>query len=80
VDGEIVLLPALPRAWATGFIRGLRARGGFEVDIVWSNGALLSAELRGAPGGEARVRYGEKLKTVRVARGRSVVLKAAEFG
>jgi len=40
----------------------------------------LSAELRGAPGGEARVRYGEKLKTVRVARGRSVVLKAAEFG
>jgi alpha-L-fucosidase 2 len=80
VDGEIVLLPALPRAWATGSIRGLRARGGFEVDIVWRDGALQSAELRGAPGGEAQVRYGEKRKTVRVARGRTVVLKAAEFG
>ena len=79
VDGEIELLPALPRAWATGSIRGLRARGGFEVDIAWRNGALLSAELRGAPGGVAQVRYGAKLKAVRVARGRSVVLKAAEF-
>jgi alpha-L-fucosidase 2 len=79
VDGEIELLPALPRGWATGFIRGLRARGGFEVDIVWDNGTLVSAELRGAPGGVAKVRYGETLKQIRVARGRSVVLKAAEF-
>jgi alpha-L-fucosidase 2 len=79
VNGEIELLPALPRAWATGSIRGLRARGGFEVDIAWRNGRLESAELRGAPGGVARLRYGEKLKSVRVARGRSVVLKAAEF-
>jgi alpha-L-fucosidase 2 len=79
VDGEIELLPALPRAWANGAIRGLRARGGFEVDIVWHNGVLGSVELRGAPGGVAKVRYGEKLKTIRVARGRSVVLKAAEF-
>jgi alpha-L-fucosidase 2 len=79
VDGEIELLPALPRAWATGSIRGLRARGGFEVDIVWRNGALVSAELRGAPGGLAQVRYGAKLKAVRVARGRSVVLESTEF-
>jgi alpha-L-fucosidase 2 len=79
VDGEIELLPALPRSWANGAIRGLRARGGFEVDIVWHNGVLGSVELRGAPGGVAKVRYGEKLKTIRVARGRSVVLKAAEF-
>ena len=79
VDGEIELLPALPRAWATGSIRGLRARGGFEVDIAWRNGELVSAELRGAPGGVAQVRYGAKLKAVRVARGRSVVLESAEF-
>jgi len=79
VDGEIDLLPALPRAWATGSIRGLRARGGFEVDIAWRDGELLSAELRGAPGGVAQVRYRDKLKKVRVARGRSVVLKSAEF-
>jgi alpha-L-fucosidase 2 len=79
VDGEIELLPALPRAWSSGSIRGLRARGGFEVDIAWRNGALESAQLRGAPGGAAKVRYGEKLKSIRVARGQSVVLKAAEF-
>jgi alpha-L-fucosidase 2 len=79
VDGEIVLLPALPRAWSTGSIRGLRARGGFEVDIAWRDGALESAQVRGAPGGIAKVRYGEKLKSVRIARGHSVVLKAAEF-
>jgi alpha-L-fucosidase 2 len=79
VDGEIELLPALPRAWATGSIRGLRARGGFEVDIAWRDGKLLSAELRGAPGGVAQVRYGDKVRTIRVARGRSVALKPAEF-
>jgi alpha-L-fucosidase 2 len=79
VDGEIVLLPALPRAWHTGVVGGLRARGGFEVDIVWRNGALEAAELRGAPGGVATVRYGEKLKLIRVARGQRVRLKAADF-
>jgi alpha-L-fucosidase 2 len=79
VDGEIELLPALPRAWSTGSIRGLRARGGFEVDIRWRDGTLESAELRGAPGGVAQVRYRDKLRKVRVGRGRSVALDAAEF-
>jgi alpha-L-fucosidase 2 len=79
VDGEIELLPALPRAWATGSIRGLRARGGFEVDIAWRDGELQSAELRGAPGGTAQVRYRDKLRKVRVAKGRSVTLNSAEF-
>jgi alpha-L-fucosidase 2 len=74
VNGEIELLPALPRAWATGSVRGLRARGGFEVDIAWRDGELLSAELRGAPGGEARVRYREKVFKLRVGKGRSVTI------
>ncbi len=79
VDGEIVLLPALPPAWATGAVRGLRARGGFEVDLEWRDGALTRAELRGAPGGVARVRLGEAVRTVRVARGRSAALTVANF-
>jgi alpha-L-fucosidase 2 len=79
VDGEIVLLPALPPAWAHGSVRGLRARGGFEVDISWRDGALVSAELRGAPGGTAKVRLGEVVRAVRVARGRAATLTPANF-
>jgi alpha-L-fucosidase 2 len=79
VDGEIELLPALPKAWPTGSVRGLRARGGFEVDIAWRDGRLLTAELRGAPGGTAHVRYGEKLRRVKVARGKRLTLEANAF-
>ncbi|MDQ6418496.1 glycoside hydrolase family 95 protein [Paenibacillus sp. LHD-117] len=44
-DGYIDLLPALPDAWPSGAIKGLRARGGFVIDINWENGALLQAQL-----------------------------------
>ena len=54
--GEIHLLPALPPAWADGEVRGLRARGGLEVDIAWQNGALTKAMLRPSIGGTVRVR------------------------
>jgi alpha-L-fucosidase 2 len=44
-DNEIALLPALPKAWPTGSVEGLRARGGLEVDIAWSQGRLVSAQV-----------------------------------
>jgi alpha-L-fucosidase 2 len=44
--GEIRLLPALPAAWPTGFVSGLRARGGFEIDMAWKDGHFAEAELR----------------------------------
>ena len=77
VDGEIELLPALPRAWPTGSVRGLRARGGFEIDISWRDGALLGAQLRGQ--GEARLRYRDKTHRVRVGAGRRHSLDASAF-
>jgi alpha-L-fucosidase 2 len=54
--GEIHLLPALPSAWPAGRICGLRARGGFEVDLEWSAGQLSRTEIRSRLGGRVRVR------------------------
>ena len=44
-DNEIALLPALPRRGPTGSVEGLRARGGLEVDVAWSEGRLISAQV-----------------------------------
>jgi alpha-L-fucosidase 2 len=78
-DGEIELLPALPRAWPSGSVRGLRARGGFEVDVAWRDGVLQSAELRAVAGGEGVVRYGEKTRAVKLRAGERVTLSKAQF-
>jgi alpha-L-fucosidase 2 len=79
IDGEIELLPALPRAWATGSVRGVRARGGFELDIRWRDGLLQEAVLRGTPGGIAQVRYRDVVRRVRVSKGGSVKLPVSRF-
>ena len=63
--GEIELLPALAPSWKNGSVTGLRARGGYEVDIVWIDGQLASATIRNINGEPERtVRYGEKSITV----------------
>ena len=59
--GELQFLPAPPAAWPTGTVRGLRARGGFEItQLAWQDGRLTRAEIRSHLGGECRIRYAGK--------------------
>ena len=58
--GYIELLPALPSAWSKGHVKGLCARGAFEIDIYWNKGKLTKAFITSKCGNRAAVRYGKK--------------------
>ncbi|TWE01868.1 alpha-L-fucosidase 2 [Neobacillus bataviensis] len=55
--GGIDLLPALPKKWASGYIRGIRARGGYIIHVEWENHRLKKAEIVSTRSGECQVRY-----------------------
>jgi alpha-L-fucosidase 2 len=74
--GEIELLPALPSAWPNGSVKGLRAQGGFEIDIEWKNSRLAHAVIRSITGTDCRIRYREK--TVRLGTNRGAMVKLNE--
>ena len=63
--GEIHLLPALPKAWATGSVSGLKARGGFTVDMQWAEGKITRYRITSAEAKPVTVRVNGELKTVR---------------
>jgi alpha-L-fucosidase 2 len=69
--GAIHLLPALPDAWKDGKVTGLRARGGFEVDLEWKDGKLTAATVRSTTGTNPQVRYGDRVMELPLKPGES---------
>ena len=73
--GEISLLPALPKAWPGGSVKGLCARGGVEIDIEWQSGRAKSAILKAKVRGEHKLRA-PKGQAVETVNGRKVSTEA----
>lgn len=63
-DGAVHILPALPDVWKNGNLTGLRARGGFEVDIKWKQGRIEQIKIKSRLGGNCRIRVHDKLKQI----------------
>jgi alpha-L-fucosidase 2 len=81
-SGEIHLLPALPSAWPSGSVTGLRARERFEIDITWRDGNLTKATLRSTGGQGIQVRYKNRTASFRVQVGVQIEINGelAEIG
>lgn len=67
------LLPALPSAWPSGSIKGLRARGGFVVDLDWREGRLVSAKITSRLGRSAVLRVGDETRPINLSKDESFV-------
>jgi len=72
-DGVIDVLPALPDVWAEGKVTGLRARGGFIIDIAWSKSGKTVVKVFSEQGNACRLKIGRKVKEVVIPAGQSQV-------
>jgi alpha-L-fucosidase 2 len=58
----------LPKAWPDGSVKGLRARGGFEIDVRWKDGRLVEATVHSLVGEPCTVRYGKTTMKLNIER------------
>jgi alpha-L-fucosidase 2 len=75
-EEDINLLPALPSAWPSGEIKGLRARGGFVVNVAWIDGKLSHATIRASKASTVRVKSGDRETALHFRSGESIRLSA----
>ncbi|MBL7856606.1 MAG: glycoside hydrolase family 95 protein [Cyclobacteriaceae bacterium] len=71
-EDEIRLLPALPDAWPEGSVKGICARGGFEISMEWNNGAVSRCSISSKHGGNTTVISGEETKHVSLKAGEKI--------
>ena len=74
---QIILLPALPRQWSSGSLKGVRVRGGGEVDITWKDGRLTEFRLHSDTARKYRITYDQFSAETQIERGKSVVLNGS---
>ncbi len=73
-DGDIHILPALPDAWPDGQVKGLRARGNFDVDITWRDGKLTEARICSNSGAPCMLRYQHQTLSVALEKGKTAIV------
>jgi alpha-L-fucosidase 2 len=73
-ENEIRILPALPDAWKSGFVKGLCARGGFEVSVWWQNGRPTRVEVLSKTNNSTRLMYGNDVKDLQMRAGEKRVI------
>ena len=75
--GEILLLPALPKAWPKGHIKGIVARGGFEIEMDWNGGQLTKLVVMSRLGNDCILRLGTKTISLKTEKGKNYVFGQA---
>lgn len=75
-DGETMhLLPALPKEWPAGEIKGIKARGNYEIDLVWNKGKVSTASITSKNAGNLTVKYNGKQKALSFKAGETKLIK-----
>ena len=75
-DGETMhLLPALPKEWPAGEIKGIKARGNYEINLVWNNGKVSKASITSKNAGNLTVKYNGKQKALKFKAGETKLIK-----